>query len=60
MAAGLLFVLLPSVQDSTSRVMADAPVLAFGLMAVLRWTRFLDRDRWQTPAGLESGPLWPF
>ncbi len=46
-AAGMLFVLLPSVQDSTSRVMADAPVLAFGLMAALRWIRFLDRDRWQ-------------
>ena len=46
-AAGLLFICLPTVQGLTSMVMAEIPMAFFTFLALLRLARFLDDDRWQ-------------
>jgi hypothetical protein len=46
-AAGLLFICLPTVQGLTSMVMAEIPMAVLTFLALLRLARFLDYDRWQ-------------
>jgi 4-amino-4-deoxy-L-arabinose transferase-like glycosyltransferase len=49
-SAGLLFVSVPLVQESTHTVMIDLSVALFSFLAILRFGRYLDRGRWQDAA----------
>lgn len=50
LVGGLLFVALPLVQTSASRIMTEIPVALFGFLAILALGRYMERERWMDAA----------